>query len=112
MKLLKNSQKYKEKQKTGKNWFWLQKLDKKGYFSKEKHDQAGRYNLTCRFCINFFHSVINVTSFSRISYCSNSEYWTQKGTQNGNIHSIILDVFVESWIIQIPPFLFQAMQAR
>ena len=39
--------------------------------------------------------VIHVTSFSSISYCSNSEYWTQKYTQNGNIHSIILDVYDE-----------------
>ena len=39
---------------------------------------------------------IYVTSFSIISYCINSEYWTQKRTQNGNIHSIILDVYVES----------------
>ena len=29
---------------------------------------------------------INVTSFSSISYCSNSKYWTQKYSQNGNIH--------------------------
>ena len=37
-----------------------------------------------------------VTRFSSISYRSNSEYWTQKGAQSGNIRSIILDVHV-SW---------------
>ena len=31
-----------------------------------------------------------VTSFSSISYQSNSEYWSQKQAQSGNIHSIIL----------------------
>ena len=35
-----------------------------------------------------------VTSFSSISYCSNSEYWTQKCIQSESIHSIILDVHV------------------
>ena len=39
---------------------------------------------------------IYVTSFSSISYCNISEYWTQKHAQNGNIHSIILDVCAES----------------
>ena len=38
---------------------------------------------------------VNVTSSSRISYCSNSEHWTQKHTQSGNSHSIILDVYVD-----------------
>ena len=33
-----------------------------------------------------------VTNFSCISYCSNSEYWTQKCIQNESIHSTILDV--------------------
>ena len=33
-----------------------------------------------------------VTSFSSSSYWSNSEYWSQKRTQSGNIQSIILDV--------------------
>ena len=37
----------------------------------------------------------NVTSFSSIPYCRNSEYWPQKQTQSGNIHSIILDVHVD-----------------
>ena len=40
-------------------------------------------------------SLMNVTSFSSISYCSNSEYWPQKHVQSGNIHSKILDVYVE-----------------
>ena len=31
--------------------------------------------------------------FLSISYWSNSEYWTQKCTQNGKIHSIKLDVY-------------------
>ena len=35
-----------------------------------------------------------VTSFSSISYCSNSVYWTQKLIQNKSIHSTILDVHV------------------
>ena len=38
------------------------------------------------------HIRINVTSFSSISYWSNTEYWPQKHTQSGNINSIILDV--------------------
>ena len=32
-------------------------------------------------------------SFCNISYCSNSEYWSQKPTQSGNIYSTILDVY-------------------
>ena len=36
--------------------------------------------------------IIYVTSCYSISYCSSSEYWTQKRTQNGNFHSMILDV--------------------
>ena len=36
-----------------------------------------------------------VTSFSSISYWSNSDYWPQKHVQSGNIHSKILDVYVE-----------------
>ena len=47
---------------------------------------------------------INVTSFSSISYWSNREYWTQKCTQIGNIHSIILDVYVEKQSAQNFPF--------
>ena len=39
--------------------------------------------------------LINITSFSSISYWSNSEYWIQKHMQNGNIHFIILDVHVD-----------------
>ena len=35
---------------------------------------------------------VYVTSSSSISYCSNSEYWSQKFAQSGNIHSITLDV--------------------
>ena len=38
---------------------------------------------------------MHVTSFSSISYCSNSEYWPQKHVQNGKIHSKMLDVYVE-----------------
>ena len=37
--------------------------------------------------------VIHVNSFCNISYCSNSEYWSQKPTQSGNIYSTILDVY-------------------
>ena len=33
-------------------------------------------------------TVINVTSFLSISCLSNSEHWSQKTSQNGNIHSI------------------------
>ena len=36
--------------------------------------------------------VIYVTSFSSIPYCSNSEYWSQKRAQSGNIHSLIFYV--------------------
>ena len=32
--------------------------------------------------------------FNRNTYSSNSEYWSQKRTQNGSIHYIILDVHV------------------
>ena len=33
--------------------------------------------------------------FLSISSCINSEYWSQKCTQNGDIHSTDLDVYVE-----------------
>ena len=39
--------------------------------------------------------IINVTRFSSIKYWSNNEYWTQKCTQSGHIHSIKLDVYAE-----------------
>ena len=51
--------------------------------------------------------IINVTSFSSYSYCSNSEHWSQKRAQSGNIHSIILDVYVERQSAQKFPFLQQ-----
>ena len=38
--------------------------------------------------------VLNVTSFSSISYCSKSEYWAQKRIQSESIRSTILDVHV------------------
>ena len=38
-----------------------------------------------------------VTSFSVFFTEVNSEYWSQKCTQNGNIHSIELDVYAENW---------------
>ena len=38
--------------------------------------------------------LINVTSFSRISYCSNGDYWILTPTQNRTIHFTILDVHV------------------
>ena len=40
-------------------------------------------------------SWIYVTSFSVFYTVVNSEYWSQKCTQNGNIHSIELDVYAE-----------------
>ena len=46
-----------------------------------------------------------VTSFSSISYWSNSDYWPQKHVQSGNIHSKILDVYVERQSAQNFPFL-------
>ena len=42
----------------------------------------------------FVLKLINVTIFSIIPYCSNSEYWTQKRTQSERIHSIIIDVHI------------------
>ena len=33
--------------------------------------------------------------FLSISYWSNNEYWSQKHTQSGNIHSTELDVYAE-----------------
>ena len=48
---------------------------------------------------------INVTSFSSISYWSNSEYWTQKRIQSESIYSTILDVHVWKAERQICPFL-------
>ena len=41
---------------------------------------------------------IYITSSSSILYWSNSEYWTQKRIQSGNIHSIISDVHVKNCI--------------
>ena len=52
-------------------------------------------------------STINVTSFTSNSYCSNSEHWSQKLPQSRNIHSIILDVYVERQSAQKFPFLQQ-----
>ena len=49
-------------------------------------------NCPCLVLMSKFCSVIHVTSFSRISG-SNSEYWTRKPIQSGNIHSIILNVY-------------------
>ena len=40
-------------------------------------------------------TLIHVTSSSSMSYCSNSKYWSHKHAQSGNIHFIILDVYVE-----------------
>ena len=48
---------------------------------------------------------INVTSSSSISYCSKSEHWSQKCTQNEKIHSIILDAYVNWQSSQNFPFL-------
>ena len=48
---------------------------------------------------------MNVTSFSSISYFSNSEYWTQKRAQSESIHSTILDVHVLKAERQNSPFL-------
>ena len=39
-----------------------------------------------------------------ISNWNNSEYWTQKRTQNGNIHSEIFDVHAEKQSMQNFPF--------
>ena len=53
---------------------------------------------------------INVTSFSNISYSSNSEYWPQISQHNDSIHSIIYDVHV--FQVEHPKFfLSQATQA-
>ena len=43
----------------------------------------------------FCMQLIYVTSFSSISYWSNSEYWSQKHTQSGNIHFILFIVKTE-----------------
>ena len=43
----------------------------------------------------FCCSCINVTSSSSTSYCWCSEHWTKRRTQSGNIHSRILDVYVD-----------------
>ena len=37
---------------------------------------------------------MHVTSFSSISYCSNSEYWAQKHVQSGNIQFNSLPTFL------------------
>ena len=44
---------------------------------------------------------INVTSFSSISYWGNIECWSQKQSQSGNIHSIILVIHVGRQSAQI-----------
>ena len=51
------------------------------------------------------HKWIDVTSFSSISYCSNSKYCPQKHTQSESIHSIILDILVLKAEHQNSPFL-------
>ena len=55
---------------------------------------------------------INVTSFSSISYCCNSEYQTQKHAQSGNIHSIILYVHVSWQSAQNFPFNWETRQGE
>ena len=49
--------------------------------------------------------LIDVTSSSSILYCSNSEHWSQKCSQSGNIHSIILNVYVDRQSLKNFPFL-------
>ena len=44
--------------------------------------------LSCTF-LSIGNVRIHVTSCSSISYWSNSEYWSQKRTQSGNIYSIL-----------------------
>ena len=62
---------------------------------------------------NVIKVVLNVTSFSNISYKSNSEYWSQKQTQSWNIHSIILDVYVGWQSAQLSSFhLLAALYGR
>ena len=47
---------------------------------------------------------IYITSFSSTPCCSNSEHWTQNCIQSGNIHSIILVVYVDWYSAQNFPF--------
>ena len=51
--------------------------------------------------------------FLSISYWSNSEYWTEKGTQSGNVHSTELDVFaVKQSTLDLSLILSQHKQGR
>ena len=49
--------------------------------------------------IHSFVKSIYVTSFLSISCLSNSEYWSQKTSQSGNIHSINKMSMLQAWFI-------------
>ena len=54
------------------------------------------FNLMKNDTSNGSHSIHHTCHlFLSIWYWSNSEYWSQKRTQNGNIHSTQLDVYAE-----------------
>ena len=58
-------------------------------------------------------SSINVTSFPVFHTVANSEYWSQKCTRNGNIHSKEWDVYAEKQNVSNLSFILpQLKQSR
>ena len=76
----------------------------------EKDLFRGSDGLSCKIIKAVSKSSKHVTSFSSISYCSISEYWTQKPIQSESIHSTILDVHVLK--AERQNFPFRATQVR
>ena len=61
----------------------------------------------------YFGNSYKCRQFLSISYWSNSEYWTEKGTQSGNVHSTELDVFaVKQSTLDLSLILSQQKQGR
>ena len=57
----------------------------------------GRTEMTWNMIAHFYS--IHVTSFFNISYWNNSEYWSQKHSQSGSIHSINKMSMLQAWAL-------------
>ena len=51
------------------------------------------FSFSLKFVYCFQFQFQYMSPVSQFTYWSNSEYWSQKGTQNGNIHSMKLNVY-------------------
>ena len=94
MVIERDRQREKKKKERDKNRNWIH-----GQSDEIKTDGVVTFNCREQFLKSLFTSIyanpwirsysIYVTSFFSISSWSNSEYWTQKHIQSGNLHSII-----------------------